>query len=323
MKDISCKLLVIGGGPGGYVCAIRAGQLGVDTVLVEAKRLGGTCLTVGCIPSKAIIHAAEEYAKIVHMGSGHSPLGIRVAKPEIDLAATVAWKDGRSVGRLTNGVSGLLKKSHVKVVEGGEFSRRQDGGGRDGNGQAGHSRGKCGDRNGLDLRRASEPALRRACHLFDRCARFDDAAQKPRRCRRRIYRAGAWNGFRQARRRCDGDRDAVAHPPAIRCRSDAAGCQKAAGSRDHGHDRNESDGHGKKKGTLSVEGEDGQQVQLAAEQVLVTVGRKPLTQGWGIDNLFSTWTGRSSGSGAAARPRCAAFTPSVMSRANPCSLIAP
>ena len=60
MKDISCKLLVIGAGPGGYVCAIRAGQLGVDTVLVEGKKPGGTCLNVGCIPSKALIHAADE-----------------------------------------------------------------------------------------------------------------------------------------------------------------------------------------------------------------------------------------------------------------------
>ncbi|RVB66204.1 FAD-dependent oxidoreductase, partial [Mesorhizobium sp. M7A.F.Ca.CA.002.03.2.1] len=61
MKEISCKLLVIGAGPGGYVCAIRAGQLGVDTVIVEAGKPGGTCLNVGCIPSKALIHAAEEF----------------------------------------------------------------------------------------------------------------------------------------------------------------------------------------------------------------------------------------------------------------------
>ncbi|WP_163276927.1 FAD-dependent oxidoreductase, partial [Klebsiella aerogenes] len=67
MKEISCKLLVIGGGPGGYICAIRAGQLGVDTVIVEQRKLGGTCLNVGCIPSKALIHAAEEFEKASHM----------------------------------------------------------------------------------------------------------------------------------------------------------------------------------------------------------------------------------------------------------------
>ena len=67
MKDISCKLLVIGAGPGGYVCAIRAGQLGIDTVVVEAKKPGGTCLNVGCIPSKALIHAADEFEKVARV----------------------------------------------------------------------------------------------------------------------------------------------------------------------------------------------------------------------------------------------------------------
>ena len=69
MKEISCKLLVIGAGPGGYVCAIRAGQLGIDTVIVEAAKPGGTCLNVGCIPSKALIHAAEEFEKVAHMAA--------------------------------------------------------------------------------------------------------------------------------------------------------------------------------------------------------------------------------------------------------------
>ena len=58
MNELRCKVLVIGGGPGGYVAAIRSGQLGLDTILVEANKLGGACLNVGCIPSKALIHAA-------------------------------------------------------------------------------------------------------------------------------------------------------------------------------------------------------------------------------------------------------------------------
>src|SRR6187397_222825 len=98
MKEISCKLLVVGAGPGGYVCAIRAGQLGIDTVVVEAKKPGGTCLTVGCIPSKALIHAADEYAKIVGLAAGKSRLGISLTDPAIDLKRTVAWKDA-IVGR--------------------------------------------------------------------------------------------------------------------------------------------------------------------------------------------------------------------------------
>ena len=124
MRDISCKLLVIGAGPGGYVCAIRAGRLGVDTVVVEANKLGGTCLNIGCIPSKALIHAADEFARVAQIASGESPLGISLAAPQFDLAKTMQWKDG-VVGRLTGGVAALLKKANVKIVEG--WARFLDG----------------------------------------------------------------------------------------------------------------------------------------------------------------------------------------------------
>ena len=117
MKDISCKLLVIGAGPGGYICAIRAGQLNVDTVIVEAAKVGGTCLMVGCIPSKALIHAAQEFEKVAHFAANHTPLGISVSEPAIDFSKTIAWKDG-IVSRLNNGVAGLLKKANVKIVTG-------------------------------------------------------------------------------------------------------------------------------------------------------------------------------------------------------------
>jgi dihydrolipoamide dehydrogenase len=124
MRDISCKLLVIGAGPGGYVCAIRAGQLGIDTVVVEANKPGGTCLNIGCIPSKALIHAADEFARVKQFASGESPLGISLAAPQFDLAKTMPWKDG-VVGRLTGGISALLKKANVKIVEG--WARFLDG----------------------------------------------------------------------------------------------------------------------------------------------------------------------------------------------------
>ena len=75
MSDLTCKLLVIGAGPGGYVCAIRAGQLGIDTIIVDRQAPGGTCLNVGCIPSKALIHAADEFHKVRHVSKG--PLGIQ------------------------------------------------------------------------------------------------------------------------------------------------------------------------------------------------------------------------------------------------------
>ncbi|WP_320198816.1 dihydrolipoyl dehydrogenase [Agrobacterium sp. rho-13.3] len=117
MKEISCKLLVIGAGPGGYVCAIRAGQLGIDTVIVERSKPGGTCLNVGCIPSKALIHAADEFDKVRHMAGDKAMFGIRVQQPTLDLAATMDWKDG-IVDRLNLGVTGLLQKAKVKILEG-------------------------------------------------------------------------------------------------------------------------------------------------------------------------------------------------------------
>jgi dihydrolipoamide dehydrogenase len=116
MRTQPTTLLVLGGGPGGYVAAIRAGQLGIPTVLVEGGPLGGTCLNIGCIPSKALIHAADEFEKARHWANG-SALGIRVQQPAIDIAQTVRWKDG-IVGRLTGGVGSLLKKAGVQVLSG-------------------------------------------------------------------------------------------------------------------------------------------------------------------------------------------------------------
>ena len=116
MKNRNTTLLVIGGGPAGYVTAIRAGQLGVPTVLVEEDRLGGTCLNIGCIPSKALIHAADEFAKAQGY-AGESPLGIRVPSASIDLARTLRWKDG-IVDKLTTGVGALLRRAGVQVLKG-------------------------------------------------------------------------------------------------------------------------------------------------------------------------------------------------------------
>lgn len=119
MNTQTTQLLIIGGGPGGYVAAIRAAQLGLEVTLVEAASLGGTCLNVGCIPSKALIHAAQSFREAVGFADADSPsaLGIRVQSPQIDLAQTMRWKDG-IVQRLTGGVGALLKKHKVRVVQG-------------------------------------------------------------------------------------------------------------------------------------------------------------------------------------------------------------
>lgn len=116
MTELTCNTLVIGAGPAGYVCAIRAGQLGIDTIIVEAGKPGGTCLNVGCIPSKALIHAAEVFHQAT-LNHESSALGIKAGKPRIQFGKTVAWKDG-IVTRLTGGVSNLLKKNRVRRLEG-------------------------------------------------------------------------------------------------------------------------------------------------------------------------------------------------------------
>jgi dihydrolipoamide dehydrogenase len=116
MNELRCKVLVIGGGPGGYVAAIRAGQLGLDTIIVEADRLGGTCLNVGCIPSKALIHAAGA-AHGLREPRALSAIGLSIGPPTLDFARTIAWKDS-IVTRLTNGVGVLLKKAKVRTLLG-------------------------------------------------------------------------------------------------------------------------------------------------------------------------------------------------------------
>ena len=82
-------LLIIGGGPGGYVAAIRAGQLGIPTVLIEGQSLGGTCLNVGCIPSKALIHVAEQFHATRRYSNNGSPLGIKTQAPTLDIGQSV------------------------------------------------------------------------------------------------------------------------------------------------------------------------------------------------------------------------------------------
>ena len=111
------KVLVIGAGPGGYVAAIRAGQLGLSTIIVEGDRCGGTCLIRGCIPSKAMIHAAERFEALAAHAKTAS-MGISIpGDPTIDMAGLCAWKDG-IVGRLNTGVEALLAKAGVEVVKG-------------------------------------------------------------------------------------------------------------------------------------------------------------------------------------------------------------
>ena len=108
-------LIVIGTGPGGYVCAIRAAQLGLKTAVVEKRAtFGGTCLNIGCIPSKALLHASELFEEAGHK---FEKMGINVGKPKLDLAAMMKFKDEGVDGNV-KGVDFLLKKNKVDAYRG-------------------------------------------------------------------------------------------------------------------------------------------------------------------------------------------------------------
>jgi dihydrolipoamide dehydrogenase len=112
--DVHASVLVLGSGPGGYAAAFRAADLGLDVVMVERhEQLGGVCLNVGCIPSKALLHAAKVIAEAETFG-GH---GIAFSQPEIDLDGLRAWKDG-VVAKLNGGVAQMAKGRKVEVVHG-------------------------------------------------------------------------------------------------------------------------------------------------------------------------------------------------------------
>jgi dihydrolipoamide dehydrogenase len=293
MKEISCKALVIGAGPGGYVCAIRAGQLGVDTIIVEAKKPGGTCLNVGCIPSKALIHAAEEFDKVAQMAAGASPLGISAGKPVLHLAKTVAWKDG-IVGRLNSGVLGLLKKARVKIVEG--WARFRDG-----------KMVEVETELGRQVIRAEHVVIATGSEAVElpflpfggSVISSTEALALTELPEKLVVVGAGYIGLElgtafakmgaavtvvEAESRILPQYDAeLTRPIAKRLRDlrvEVLTDAKAKGAASRG------DG-------LSVETADGSTMTLAADKVLVTVGRKPATQGWGLEEIDLDMDGRS------------------------------
>src|SRR5437899_9992300 len=108
-------LVIIGSGPGGYVCAIRAAQLGMKVAVVEKdSTFGGTCLNVGCIPSKALLHASELYEEAGH---AFARMGIKVGTPALDLPAMMKFKDEGVDGNV-KGVAFLFKKNKIDGITG-------------------------------------------------------------------------------------------------------------------------------------------------------------------------------------------------------------
>ncbi len=113
MADSSYDCVVIGSGPGGYVAAIRAAQLGMKTAVVEKDRVGGRCLNYACIPAKAVLRVADVLSEV----RDADDFGIKVAEPEVDYAAVSARRD-KVIKTLTGGVAGLFKKNNIELIEG-------------------------------------------------------------------------------------------------------------------------------------------------------------------------------------------------------------
>lgn len=288
---LETTLLIIGGGPGGYVAAIRAGQLGIPTVLVEGAALGGTCLNIGCIPSKALIHAAEEYLKAREYAA-HSPLGIRVQAPQIEIARTVEWKDG-IVDKLTSGVAALLKKHGVKVVQG--WAQIVDGKTVDVElAGGGNQRIHC---EHLLLATGSQSVNLPSLPLGGKVISSTEALAPSSLPGRLLVVGGGYIGLELgiAYRKLGVEVAVVEAQPRILPTYDeeltrpVANALRKLGVELHlGHSVL---GQGD-DGAVRVRNAEGNESSLAADQVLVAVGRHPRTAGWNLESLQLEMNGR-------------------------------
>ena len=284
MQQIKTKVLIVGAGTGGYVAGIRCGQLGLETVLVDGgDGLGGTCLNVGCIPSKAIIHAAGKYETVAKAAAEGGTLGITASAPAVDLSKTVAWKDG-IVRKLNAGVAALLKKAKVKVIKGwAEFADAKTCTVKTADGDiritAEH----------VILATGSEPVELPFLPFGGDVISSTEALSLDKVPGRLVVVGGGYIGLELgiAYRKLGAEVAIVEMADRILPLYDKAltdpvhkwlerhGVQLFLGAR--------AGGFG--DGALSVTTKDGEPLTIPADKVLVTVGRKPRTHGWGLENM--------------------------------------
>jgi dihydrolipoamide dehydrogenase len=294
-ETIKTKLLVVGGGPGGYVAAIRAGQLGIETTLVEADRLGGTCLIRGCIPSKAIIHVAGEFETMRH-ATGKGRHGLKLANaPTVDFAETVKWKEA-IVNRLNTGVTGLLKRAKVRVVNGwAKFSDAKT----------------CTVENAATgpvtisaehviLANGSVPVQLPSLSFGGPIISSTEALSLDTLPEKLVVVGAGYIGLElgiafaklgsqvtvvEAEKQILPLYDAELVAPVKRW-LDKNGVTLHLGAKAKTFEK------GKKTASLIVDGADGKPLELPADKILVTVGRKPATEGWGLENMAVDMAGR-------------------------------
>jgi dihydrolipoamide dehydrogenase len=294
MSDkIHTHVLVVGGGPGGYVAAIRAGQLGLDTTLIESDALGGTCLIRGCIPSKAIIHVAGEFETMAKAAS-KGLNGITLASaPALDMAATVKWKNGIT-GKLNSGVGALLKRAKVRVL----------------NGWANFSDAKTCAVTGKDsltvtadhviLANGSLPVELPNLPFGGPVISSTDALSLDALPRKLVVVGAGYIGLELgiAFRKLGSEVTIVEALDRIlplydtELTAPVRKWMEKNGITLHLGAKAKSLVTSKEGAALAIETKDGVTSNLAADKILVTVGRRPNTEGWGLENMAIDMAGR-------------------------------
>ncbi len=284
------KVLVVGGGPGGYVAAIRCGQLGLDTVIVEGSRVGGTCLIRGCIPSKALIHAAGVYENMT--AAARAPLfGISLtAAPKLDIKQTVEWKEG-IVDRLNSGVAALLKRAKVQTVNGwATFSDAKTCTVKTADGEVTISA------EHVILATGSLPVELPFLKFGGKVMSSTEALALSEVPKRIVVVGAGYIGLElgSAYAKFGSQVTVVEAQDRILPLYDAKLVEPVRKwLNTHGVELHlEAKALGAEGEGLAIETKDGKRMVLPADAILVTVGRKPATEGWGLDTMAVAMDGR-------------------------------